>query len=56
MSLICPNFVVKLITFPNFGQGHFPKIAGKSPDVCVCYDGSGVVVFFKSSDLCSLYL
>ena len=33
MSLISPNFDVKSIIFPNFGQGPFPKIAGKSPDV-----------------------
>ena len=31
MSLISPNFDVKWIIFPNFGQGVFPKIAGKSP-------------------------
>ena len=31
MSLISPNFDVKLIIFPNFGQRPFPKIAGKSP-------------------------
>ena len=31
MSLISPNFDVKLIIFPNFGQGPFPKIAGKVP-------------------------
>ena len=31
MSLISPNFDVKLIIFPNFGQGPFPKIAGKGP-------------------------
>ena len=32
MSLIFPNFDVKsIIFFPNFGQGPFPKIAGKSP-------------------------
>ena len=30
MSLISPNFDVKSF-FPNFGQGPFPKIAGKSP-------------------------
>ena len=32
MLLISPNFDVKLIIFPNFGHGPFPKIAGKSPD------------------------
>ena len=26
-----PNFDVKSVIFPNFGQGPFPKIAGKSP-------------------------
>ena len=26
-----PNFAVKSVFFPNFGQGPFPKIAGKSP-------------------------
>ena len=31
MSLISPNFDVKLIFFPNFGQGPFPKIVGKGP-------------------------
>ena len=31
MPLISPNFDVKSIIFPNFGQGPFPKIAGKSP-------------------------
>ena len=30
MSLISPNFDVKAIIFPNFGQGPIPKIAGKS--------------------------
>ena len=31
MLLISPNFDVKLIIFfPNFGQGPFPKIAGKT--------------------------
>ena len=33
MSLIFPNFDVKSIIFPNFGQGPFPKITGKSPDL-----------------------
>ena len=34
MSLISPYFDVKLIFFfPNFGQGPFPKIAGKGPDI-----------------------
>ena len=32
VSLISPNFDVKSIIFPNFGQGPFPEIAGKSPD------------------------
>ena len=32
MSLISPNFAVKTIIFPNFGQGLFPKIAGISPE------------------------
>ena len=31
MSLLSPNFDVKSVIFPNFGQGPFPKIAGKSP-------------------------
>ena len=30
MLLISPNFAVKPNIFPNFGQGHFPKIAGKA--------------------------
>ena len=33
MSLISLNFAVKSIIFPNFGQGPFPKIAGKSPEM-----------------------
>ena len=32
MSLISPNSDVKSIFFPNFGQGPFPKIAGKGPE------------------------
>ena len=35
MSLISLNFDVKLIIFPNFGQGPFPKIAEKSPEYTV---------------------
>ena len=35
LSLISSKFDVKSIIFSNFGQGPFPKIAGKSPDVCV---------------------
>ena len=31
MTLISPNFAVSRSFFPNFGQGPFPKIAGKSP-------------------------
>ena len=32
MSLFSPNFAVKsIIFFPNFGQGPYPIIAGKSP-------------------------
>ena len=31
MSLISPNFDVKSVIFPDFGQGPFPKTAGKSP-------------------------
>ena len=30
MPLISPNFAVKSIIIPNFGQGPFPNIAGKS--------------------------
>ena len=33
MSLNSPNFDVKSIFFPHFGQGPFPKIAGKGPDL-----------------------
>ena len=33
MSLFSPNFDAKSIIFPNFGQGLFPKIAGKGPDI-----------------------
>ena len=33
MLLISPNFAVKSIIYPNFGQGPFTKIAGKSPDM-----------------------
>ena len=29
--LISPNFDVKMIILPNFGQGPLPKMAGKSP-------------------------
>ena len=36
ISLISPNLDVKLIIFSNFGQGPFPKITGKSPDVLCC--------------------
>ena len=35
MSLISAKFDVKSIIFPNFGQGPFPKITGKSPDVLI---------------------
>ena len=31
MLVFSPNFDVKSIFFPNFGQGPFPKIAGKGP-------------------------
>ena len=30
-SFFYANFDVKSIIFPNFGQGHFPKIAGEIP-------------------------
>ena len=34
MLLISPNFDVKSIIIPDFGQGPFPKIAGKkSPGI-----------------------
>ena len=33
MWLFSPNFDAKSIIFPNFGQGPFPKIAGKGPDI-----------------------
>ena len=33
MSLIPRKFDVKSVIFPNFGQGPFPKIAGKSPAI-----------------------
>ena len=44
MSSISPNFAICLSFFPNFGQGAFPKIAGKSPvSVFVpCHQPSGV--------------
>ena len=34
MLLISPNFIVTVSRsfFPNFGQGPFPKITGKSPE------------------------
>ena len=32
MLLIFPNFDAKSVIFPNFGQGPFPKITGKSPE------------------------
>ena len=41
MSLIFPNFDVKLIIFPNFGQGPFPKIARKSPVLVLQSSGRG---------------
>ena len=41
MSLISPNFDVKSIIFPNFGQGPFHKIAGKSPDGPIFNTGGG---------------
>ena len=31
MLIFSSNFDVKSIFFPNFGQGPFPKIAGKGP-------------------------
>ena len=31
MWLISPNFMLSGSFFPNFGQGPFPQIAGKSP-------------------------
>ena len=31
MPLISPNFADKSIIFSRFGQGPFPKIAGKGP-------------------------
>ena len=33
MSLISPNFAVVDHFFPNFGQGPFPEITGKSPEL-----------------------
>ena len=51
MSLISPNFDVKLIFFfPNFGQGPFPKIAGKGPENSQkCKDSviSGMVIVYQ---------
>ena len=35
LHVMSPNFDVKSIIFPNFGQGPFPKIAGKSPVVVI---------------------
>ena len=35
MPLNYPKFDDKSNIFPNFGQGPFPKIAGKSPDLYV---------------------
>ena len=32
MSLISPNLMLSRSFFPNFGQGPFPKLAGKGPD------------------------
>ena len=34
MSLISPNLMLRRSFFPIFGQGPFPKIAGKSPGLC----------------------
>ena len=47
VTVISPNFDVMSIIFPNFGQGPFPKIAGKSP-VLVC--DSAVNVAFPGYD------
>ena len=44
MLLISPNFDVKLTFFPNFGQGPFPKIAGKSPGI-ISLELNNVTVF-----------
>ena len=38
-TLIKTNFItnkVKITFFPNFGQGPFPKFAGKSPEIITC--------------------
>ena len=53
MSLISPKFDVKLIIFTNFGQGPFPKIAGKSPDLSEKKTGKTQIKLFlqKQSDL-----
>ena len=48
MSLISSNFDANLIIFPNFGQGPFPKIAGKSPGFILYYtDALFCISFFK---------
>ena len=51
-SLISPNFDVKLIIFPNFGQGPFPKIAAKSPELflswCSSYSSESIYLYMNS--------
>ena len=44
MLLISPKFDVNSIIVPNFGQGHFPKISGKS---FVLYILQTNIVFFS---------
>ena len=45
MSLISPNSDVKLIIFPNFGKGPFPKIAEKGPEHDQSLDLEGLLRF-----------
>ena len=49
MPLISPNFDVESINFPNFGQGPFPKIAGKSPGLYCKHYGPRSDCFLRSS-------
>ena len=42
--VVSPNFDVKWIIFPNFGQGPFPKIAGKSPGMDTDFSPTNFVV------------
>ena len=56
MLLISPNSVVKSVVFPNFSQGPFPKIAGKSPVNPLNYARTLSLPLFTSFELFSLLI